>query len=334
MSQDLRQNQLQNWLNNLFNGKAANLRAASSDASFRRYFRFDVGDDTYVVMDAPPDKEDTAPFLRIARRFYEVGLNVPRVIETDTDNGYLLLSDLGIKTYFPKLNHKTVERLYGDALGALVVLQTATLTEPQFLPDYSEALLREEMELFRTWYLGKHLKISLSDSQNTALDKVFASLVRSASVQPKVWVHRDYHSRNLMVMAKNNPGILDFQDAVLGPVTYDLVSLLRDCYIRWPMEQVQEWVMGYHQLAQHSGIPVCDDELQFLGWFDRMGVQRHLKASGIFARLCHRDGKSAYLDDIPRTLGYIMQVSRAYPELLPLAQLIDELEIDYEVVDE
>lgn len=334
MSHDLRQNQLQNWLDHLFNGKAANLRPASNDASFRRYFRFDVDNDTYVVMDAPPDKEDTAAFLRIGRRFYDIGLNVPRIVETDVDNGYLLLSDLGTETYLPKLNNETVERLYGDALGALVVLQTATLVEPQFLPDYSETLLREEMELFREWYIGKHLEISLSDRQNAVLDKVFTSLVHSAHTQPQVWVHRDYHSRNLMVTAKNNPGILDFQDAVLGPVTYDLVSLLRDCYISWPAEQVRDWVMGYHQLAQHSGIPVCDDELQFLGWFDRMGVQRHLKASGIFARLCHRDGKSAYLDDIPRTLGYVMQVSRVYPDLLPLAQLIDELEINYEVVDE
>lgn len=333
MSDDLRQIQLQNWLNNLFNGKAVNLRPASSDASFRRYFRFDAGSDTYVVMDAPPDKEDTAPFLRIARRFYDIGLNVPRIIETDIDNGFLLLGDLGAETYLPNLTTDTVERLYGDALGALVVLQTATLIQPEFLPDYSETLLRDEMELFREWYLGKHLGVLLSDSQNAVLDEVFVSLVRSARAQPQVWVHRDYHSRNLMVTAKNNPGILDFQDAVLGPVTYDLVSLLRDCYIRWPAAQVQDWVMGYQQLAQHSGIPVGDDESQFLSWFDRMGVQRHLKASGIFARLCHRDGKPAYLDDIPRTLGYVMQVSRAYADLLPLAQLIDELEINYEIAN-
>lgn len=334
MSRDARQTQLQNWLATLFGSRVADLRPASSDASFRRYFRFNVDSDTYVVMDAPPDKEDTTSFLRVARRFYDIGLNVPRIIETDTGNGFLVLSDLGTEDYLSKLNSETVERLYGDALGALVVLQAATLTEPDFLPDYSEALLRQEMELFREWYLGKHLSISLSESQHAVLDNIFSVLVRSAREQPQVWVHRDYHSRNLMMTSKNNPGILDFQDAVLGPVTYDLVSLLRDCYIRWPREQVQEWVMGYHRLSQHPGIPVCDDEQQFLGWFDRMGVQRHLKACGIFARLCHRDGKAGYLDDIPRTLGYIMRVCRDTSELLPLAQLIDECDAPYEVVDE
>ncbi len=327
MSQNVRQTQLQNWLTTLFGNRAADLRPASSDASFRRYFRFNVDGDTFVVMDAPPDKEDTASFLRIARRFYDIGLNVPRIVETDTANGFLLLSDLGTEVYMPNLNNDTVERLYGDALGALVILQTATLIEPDFLPDYSELLLREEMELFREWYLGKHLSFALSESQHAVLDGIFTALVESARAQPRVWVHRDYHSRNLMITNKNNPGILDFQDAVLGPVTYDLVSLLRDCYIRWPRNQVRDWVMGYHQLAQQSGIPVCDDESQFLNWFDRMGVQRHLKVCGIFARLNYRDGKSEYLDEIPRVLDYIMQVCRTDPKLLPLAQLLDELEV-------
>ncbi len=327
MSQDARQAQLQNWLTTLCGDRAVDLRAASSDASFRRYFRFNVNGDTFVVMDAPPDKEDTAPFLRIARRFYDIGLNVPRIVETDIENGFLLLSDLGAEIYLPNLNDDTVERLYGDALGALVVLQTATSMEPKFLPDYSEDLLREEMELFREWYLGKHLSIMLSKSQHAILDSVFTALTGFARAQPRVWVHRDYHSRNLMVTKKNRPGILDFQDAVSGPVTYDLVSLLKDCYIRWPREQVRNWVMGYHSLAQQSGIPVCDDESLFLNWFDRMGVQRHLKVCGIFARLNHRDGKSGYLSEIPRVLDYIMQVCRTDPELLPLAQLLDELEV-------
>lgn len=327
MSQDARQTQLQNWLTTLFGNSAVDLRPASSDASFRRYFRFNVDGDTFVVMDAPPDKEDTAPFLRIARRFYDIGLNVPRIVETDIENGFLLLSDLGTKVYLPNLNDDTVERLYGDALGALVILQTATLMEPDFLPDYSETLLRKEMELFREWYLGKHLSITLSEGQHAVLDGILTALVESARAQPRVWVHRDYHSRNLMITKKNSPGILDFQDAVSGPVTYDLVSLLRDCYIRWPRAQVHDWVLGYHQLARQSGIPVCDDEMQFLNWFDRMGVQRHLKVCGIFARLNHRDGKSGYLDEIPRVLGYIMQVCRTDPELLPLAQLLGELDV-------
>lgn len=333
MPQDERQTQLINWLSTLFGDRIADLRPASSDASFRRYFRFSVDGGTYVVMDAPPDKEDTAPFSRIAQRFYDIGLNVPRIVDSDSDNGFLLLSDLGTEVYLPQLNENTVEHLYGDALDALVVLQVATLMEPDFLPDYSEVLLREEMELFRKWYLEEHLSLSLSDSQHAVLDDIFTRLVGFARAQPRVWVHRDYHSRNLMVTSENNPGILDFQDAVLGPVTYDLVSLLRDCYIRWPLEQVREWVSGYHQLAIQSGIPVGDDELQFLAWFDRMGVQRHLKVSGIFARLCHRDGKTGYLDDVPRTLGYVMQVCRADPELLPLAQLIDELNVPFDVVE-
>ncbi|MFV1997784.1 MAG: aminoglycoside phosphotransferase family protein [Acidiferrobacterales bacterium] len=334
MSHNKRQAQLQNWLTTVFGSRVVDFRPASNDASFRRYFRLNVGSDTYVVMDAPPDKEDTTPFLRIARRFYDIGLNVPRIVETDTENGFLVMTDLGTEDYLSNLKHETVERFYGDALDALVVLQTATLVEPDFLPDYSEVLLRQEMELFREWYLGKHLSISLNAGQHTVLDNIFSALVESAREQPRVWVHRDYHSRNLMVTKKNNPGILDFQDAVLGPVTYDLVSLLRDCYIRWPRRQVQAWVAGYHQLSRHSGIPVCDDEQQFTGWFDRMGVQRHLKACGIFARLCHRDGKTGYLDDIPRTLGYIMQVCHATPELLPLAHLIEECEAPYEVTDE
>jgi len=330
MTQDPRQTQLQNWLATLYGDRAINLRPASSDASFRRYFRFDVDGSSFVAMDAPPEKESTTPFLRIARRFYEVGLNVPRIVAEDTKNGFLIMGDLGSRDYLSCLNAETVERLYGDAFDALAILQTATPIEPEFLPEYSENLLRQEMELFREWYLTKHLSLSLSEDQHTVLDEIFSVLARSALAQPRVWVHRDYHSRNLMMTEKNNPGILDFQDAVLGPVTYDLVSLLRDCYIRWPQGQVQEWVTGYYRLARHSGIPVCDDERQFQTWFDYMGVQRHLKASGIFSRLCHRDGKTDYLKDIPRTMGYIMQVCRTYPQLQPLANLIDECAVPYE----
>lgn len=330
MPSDTRKKQLEDWLSTLFKDGISDLRPASSDASFRRYFRFNVDGESYIVMDAPPEKEDTASFLRIARRFSEIGLHVPRIVETDSKNGFLLLGDLGSDLYLPNLNHDTAERLYGDALGALVVLQKATPMGPDFLPLYSEKLLRDEMELFRKWHLKTHLSISLSDSQNAALDNVFNILVSSAQAQPQVWVHRDFHSRNLMLTKKDNPGILDFQDAVLGPVTYDLVSLLRDCYISWPLHQVHDWVFGYHQLALQSGIPVGGDEQKFLTWFDYMGVQRHLKASGIFARLCHRDGKNGYLKDIPRTLGYVMQVCRKYPELSPLAQVIDDYNVPYD----
>ena len=330
MSQDPRHDQLNRWLSKIFSIESIDTQPASSDASFRRYFRFNVFGESYVVMDAPPDKEDCGPFIKIGRQFYELGLNVPKIIETDTDQGFLLLSDLGSDVYLTHLNDKTVERLYGDALGALAVLQAGTFVDKAFLPDYDRELLLNEMELFREWYLNKHLGLTLSKDQHAGLDEVFAKLAESALSQPQVWVHRDYHSRNLMVTEVNNPGILDFQDAVLGPVTYDLVSLLRDCYIRWPESRVADWAMGYFRLARQTGIPVGEDEEQFMRWFDLMGAQRHLKASGIFARLNHRDGKSAYLNDIPRTLGYIIEVGRRHESLKPLIQLIDELNIPYD----
>jgi aminoglycoside/choline kinase family phosphotransferase len=333
MSQDPRHDQLDRWLCKIFDIDSVNTQPASSDASFRRYFRFHVFGESYIAMDAPPDKEDCGSFIRIGRQFYELGLNVPRIIETDVNQGFLLLSDLGSDVYLAHLNEKTVERLYGDALGALAVLQAGTFVDKAFLPQYDSGLLRNEMELFREWYLGEHLGLKLSGDQQSVLDEIFTILIESALSQPQVWVHRDYHSRNLMVMELNNPGILDFQDAVLGPVTYDLVSLLRDCYIRWPESRVIDWATGYYRLARQTGIPVGEDEEQFLRWFDFMGVQRHLKACGIFARLNHRDGKKAYLDDIPRTLGYIIEIGRRHEWLQPLVNLIDDMNIRYMTAD-
>ena len=258
---------------------------------------------------------------------HQLGLNVPEVLEQDLARGYLLLTDLGQRSYLAQLNESTVERLYGDALGALVILQAGIFTDPGFLPEYDAVLLRRELELFREWYLGRHLGVTLSGTQTTVLDEAFTLLVRSALAQPRVWVHRDYHSRNLMVTPANNPGILDFQDAVRGPAAYDLVSLLRDCYIAWPLERIEEWALGYQTLALQSGLPVCVDETRFLREFDLMGVQRHLKATGIFARLNHRDGKPAYLDDIPRTLGYVVGVSGRHPALHGLHHLLMDLRI-------
>jgi N-acetylmuramate 1-kinase len=208
-----------------------------------------------------------------------------------------------------------------------VVLQAGVFTDSAFLPEYDEALLRRELGIFDEWFVGRHLGVVLDVVQRAALDAAFGVLVGSALEQPRVWVHRDYHSRNLMVTPRNNPGILDFQDAVRGPVTYDLVSLLRDCYIAWPRARVEDWAKGYYELAQQSGLPVGDDDRQFLRWFDLMGVQRHLKAAGIFARLQHRDGKPGYLQDIPRTLGYVFEVSGRYPELTGLQQLLAHLRI-------
>lgn len=325
---DSRLEGLKRWLAAVLDVTDYELQPASADASFRRYYRVRTAGATHIVMDAPPDRQDLGPFLAVAARLRELGLHVPEVLDQDLAAGYLLLTDLGERTYLQALNPATVERLYGDALGALVVLQAGIYTGAGLLPDYDEALLRRELEIFREWYLGRHLGATLAAAQQQALEAAFNMLVGAALDQPRVWVHRDYHSRNLMVTARNNPGILDFQDAVVGPVTYDLVSLLRDCYIAWPRDQVIDWAKGYYELARQSGLPVGEDEEQFLRWFDLMGVQRHLKAAGIFARLHHRDGKPGYLGDIPRTLGYVLEVSARYPELAGLYRLLGALPIE------
>lgn len=324
---DKRLEALKQWTGRILGSADFDLRPASADASFRRYFRVIVGARRFIVMDAPPDKEDMHRYVAIAQRLHGLGLHVPQVLEQDHALGFFLITDLGEQPYLSQLNPTTAERLYGDALRALVVLQTGTFTDTAggFLPDYNESLLRRELEIFREWYLGRHLNMILRASQQSALEQSFTVLVREALLQPRVWVHRDYHSRNLMVTPTNNPGILDFQDAVLGPVTYDLASLLRDCYIAWPRAQVHNWVKGYRSLALQAGIPVGQDEAQFLRWFDFMGAQRHLKASGIFARLKHRDAKPGYLADIPRTLKYVHEVSACYPELQALQKLLQEL---------
>lgn len=323
---DARLTALSQWVVHELADRHCDIRPASADASFRRYFRVRLANgQSYIVMDAPPDKEDSRPYIEVARRFRALGLNVPEVLAQDLAQGFLLITDLGAQSYLEALNDESVERLYDDALGALVVLQAGIFTDSSFLPPYNEALLQREMELFREWYLGRHLGLTLSSTQHAILDRSFAALTESALAQPQVWVHRDYHSRNLMVHPGHNPGILDFQDAVRGPATYDLVSLLRDCYIAWPRARVEEWAKGYRALALQSGVPVCDDEALFLRWFDLMGVQRHLKAIGIFARLNHRDGKPGYLNDIPRTLGYVLEVSARYPVLQPLQQMLQQL---------
>jgi len=315
---------LKHWLETELSFREYTLKPASADASFRRYFRVAHGADSYLVMDAPPDKEDSRPFITVSRLFSDVGLHVPEVIDADLGQGYLLLTDLGSRPYLDALDENSVERLYGDALGALAGIQACS-PAAGVLPDYDRGLLLREMELFREWLLGRHLRLSLSVAASTQLDAAFELLADSALSQPRVCVHRDYHSRNLMVTQRNNPGILDFQDAVTGPVTYDLVSLLRDCYIQWPRERVEGWALGYQELALQSGILREEHESpeQFLRWFDLMGIQRHLKAAGIFARLNHRDGKPGYLQDIPRTLGYVTEVAASYPELAGFGDFVE-----------
>ncbi|MCW8945490.1 MAG: phosphotransferase [Sedimenticola sp.] len=312
---------LRTWLNNLPGMDIFELEAASDDASFRRYFRLTVaGEEPRIVMDAPPDKEDCHPFVTLAEQLGSLGLHVPEVYAADFEQGFLLLEDLGSTHYLDVLTSETADRLYGDALSALAVIQSIGPREG--LPEYDSAMLRREMDLFTEWLVGHHLGIELDAADLAMLNDCFEQLVSSALEQPQVCVHRDYHSRNLLVSSSPSPGVLDFQDAVVGPVTYDLVSLLKDCYIEWPVGRTQDWVMGYFQLAVQSGIIKSEDEGQFLRWFDLMGVQRHLKASGIFARLNHRDGKSGYLADIPRTLSYIVEVAGRYPEMTALGELI------------
>lgn len=278
-------------------------------------------------MDAPPDKEDVGPFIRVAEMLVRMGVNAPRIHERNLAAGFLLLSDLGSRTYLKDLEQGlNVERLYSDAIAALVSIQARGARDAQALPPYDEALLLREMQLFPDWFLGRHLGIDLSAREAQGLSDVCSRLAAQALVQPRVFVHRDFHSRNLMICdggpLGSNPGILDFQDAVHGPITYDLVSLLRDCYVAWPADRVAGWVRQYRELAQAAGLEVGKDLVEFTRWFDWMGVQRHLKAIGIFARLWHRDGKPGYLGDIPRTLGYVAEVAARYPELADLSLLL------------
>jgi N-acetylmuramate 1-kinase len=315
-------NALQDWLQPHLGIEAPQLVAITNDASFRRYFRVTMADSTYIVMDAPPDKENCKPFIDIAERLHNSGLNAPQIVASDLEQGFLLLTDLGSQLYLSALNTQ-VEKLYGEALVALQRMHTHTSSEG--LPPYDHALLHREMDLFTDWLVDKHLNLSLSEADQERLEQCFKLLSNSALSQPQVFVHRDYHSRNLMLTPQNNPGILDFQDAVKGPVTYDLVSLLRDCYIAWPFERVNNWAKAYYKQAQQAGILEKGiDEKQFLHWFDWMGIQRHLKASGIFARLYHRDGKAGYLKDIPRTLNYIVEVGQHYPQMAFLQTFVSE----------
>ncbi len=330
---------IHDWLVHTLGHQDFILTPASADASFRRYFRINDHGQHYIVMDAPPEQEDCRPFIAISSLFASLGLNVPQLRAQDLEQGILLLDDLGERLYLSELDESSADTLYGDAVQALITLQSAAADTLQTaaLPPYDRALLMSEMNLFRDWYLQRHLGLSLSEQEQSNLDTAFSFLADAALAQPQVIVHRDYHSRNLMICDPDsgsnsdsnsvaNPGILDFQDAVIGALSYDLVSLLRDCYIVWPAERVRGWVEAYFTQAQAAGIlPTSVSLAQFMRWFDLMGIQRHLKASGIFARLNYRDQKPAYLDDIPRTLDYIRSVGANYPELNDLLALLTRL---------
>lgn len=318
MSIDQRLQQLTHWV--CSERPTASLEPASADASFRRYFRvFDSGS-SWIAMDAPPEKESLGPFLDITQRLIQAGIHAPAVHQHSSEQGFLLLSDLGSTPYLDVLKADTCNALYGDAINVLIQLQQA---DSEGLPCYDKTLLGMELSLFPEWFLGKHLGITLSEVERTELNGVFDHLMQSALQQPQVFVHRDYHSRNLMQTEQYNPGVIDYQDAVLGPVTYDLVSLLRDCYIAWPEHQIRAWVKQYQSKATEQGILERVSAETFYQWFDWMGLQRHLKVLGIFARLSHRDGKQAYLKDLPLTLSYVLSVAKRYPEMASLLELFE-----------
>lgn len=318
-----REQQLRTWLGRALQGQDFNLAPASSDASFRRYFRVTLAQRSLIVMDAPPEHEDCRPFLHVAGLFGAAGVHVPQVLAQDLAQGFLLLSDLGSTTYLAALNARSAADLYRDAMDALVRIQLASRQGE--LPDYDAALLTREMRLFPEWYVERHLGVTLDAARQAALQEVFATLNRNILAQGRVYVHRDYHSRNLMV-CDDNPGILDFQDAVYGAITYDLVSLLKDAYIRWEEGQVVDWVVRFWEKARRAALPVPDDIADFYRDFEWMGAQRHLKVLGIFARLYHRDGKDGYLKDLPLVMDYLRRACERYLELRPLLRLLDQLE--------
>jgi aminoglycoside/choline kinase family phosphotransferase len=316
---------LRQWLASVLGDATFALTPASNDASFRRYFRirFDGGQASLIAMDAPPGHEDCRPYLHIAKVFAAAGVHVPAVHAHDLDRGFLLLSDLGDTTYLKAIGEDNADRLYGDALDALVRIQLASRSG--ILPDYSRELLARELALFPDWYIARQRSLELSPGQRQALEESFTILLANNLAQARVFVHRDYHSRNLMY-TEPNPGILDFQDAVFGPVTYDLVSLLRDAYICWPEERVIDWCIRYWEKARRAGLPVAAGFADFYRDFEWMGAQRQIKVLGIFARLCYRDGKDGYLRDQPLVMRYLRGVCGRYRELAPLARLLDELE--------
>ena len=324
---DSRLTTLHNWLKGLqpsWQLDLDTLAPASADASFRRYFRIesknpDFG--TLIIMDAPPQHEPLDAFIKVDFLFLDAGLNVPKILEQNIAEGFLLLNDLGNKTYLSELNNQTADHLYQDATNALIKMQLAS--KPDVLPNYDEALLKRELDLFPEWYLQKHLEIKLSEQQELQLKKSFDLIIQNNLAQAKVYVHRDYHSRNLMVTDINNPGVLDFQDAVYGPITYDASSLWRDAYIAWPEERVIDWVIKFWEQGRKAGLPMPEDFGQFYRDFEWMGLQRHLKVLGIFARLFHRDGKDGYLKDIPLVLEYAIACANRYIELKPLARILE-----------
>jgi aminoglycoside/choline kinase family phosphotransferase len=321
------QEKLSTWVKDTANAPSATLQPLNNDASFRHYYRVETPDGVRIVMDSPPDRENNPAFVSIARGLETADLNVPHIFAHAEKEGFLLLSDLGDDLYLPALKSGNVaqaSQLYGKAFEALVQMQTHMPTTD--LPVYDAPMLERELDLFPDWFLKKHLGWTIDTEISETLKSTFSVLIQAAQDQPQTFVHRDYHSRNLLIDGDKTPAIIDFQDAVLGAVTYDLVSLLRDAYIVWSPEQVQNWAIQYLHLAQAAGVIEQQiSETDFIRWFDWMSLQRHLKVAGIFARLYHRDGKTAYLNDIPVVLNYLQEVANQYPEMADLARLLKKV---------
>jgi aminoglycoside/choline kinase family phosphotransferase len=328
---DQRLSQLTDWLATLNLVQVDSKRPASADASFRRYFRLDVLPelraklgDTLIAMDAPPERENVPAFLHVQGLLFDAGVAVPAIVAEDVPNGFLLLSDLGSTTYLQRLTVDNAPFMYSDAVDALIKFQLHS--QPGILPEYDRAFITRELNLFPEWFVGKHLGVTMTDVQQAQLDKVFEAIISNCLAQQQVFMHRDFHSRNLMFLDQGNPGVLDFQDAVFGPVTYDLGSLLRDAYVQWDEEIVLDWVVRYWQRAKQLGLPVNPDIDAFYQDFEFMALQRHLKILGIFCRLNYRDGKANYLGDLPTVIDYVRKTANRYIVLKPLARLLDAFE--------
>ena len=324
LAQPERIERLTAWASAVLPAPLLDLQTASADASFRRYFRANTAVGSFIVMDAPPSHEDCNPFIHVARLFRAAGANTPEILAENLAEGFLLLSDFGDTTYLAALDETSADRLYLDANAALIKIQCASW--PDELPPYDAGLLLREMRLFPDWYLARHLDIQLDDEQRNTLDTTFDRILANNLAQPRVYVHRDWHSRNLMLTDADNPGVLDFQDAVYGPITYDLASIYKDAYIRWDEERVLDWLVRYWEAARKSGLPVHADFGEFYRDFEWMGAQRHIKVLGIFARLCHRDGKTAYLKDMPLVMDYLRRACARYNGLGDFLRLLDHIE--------
>lgn len=322
---DERKTELDEWVS-LHLGQSLSGQSASADASFRRYFRYNFSDaqgqHSVVAMDAPPPQEDCRPFVRIAALFAEAGVHVPTIIAQDLERGFLLLPDLGTDTWLTVLNEDNADQRFSRAIDALIRIQQ--ISQPQVLPPYDEALLRRELELFPEWFLQRHLGLEIDAQLRAELDGIFDVLVKRALQQEQVYVHRDYMPRNLMD-SDPDPAIIDFQDAVYGPISYDITSLFKDAFISWPEPRVLAWWQQYWHQARTAGLPVPEQFDDFYHDCDLMGAQRHLKVIGIFARICHRDGKPKYLEDVPRFVNYLRTVISRREELAPLGALLDRL---------